>query len=210
MKKILLSVTALALTSCNLSQSGIDNTIAISSISPETRNAITLGWTSPPSSVSAGAFVIGTQYMITAVGTTNFVAIGAASNTVGVYFFATGAGSGTGTATSYSLPVANLTVSLNYTIPSSFFNATHLYSFEVMASRNSNVEGWNIIYSSTPFTISNSGTPSFSFSIDGDLAPGEDPLNLASYSIPPFSLQFGIVDSTTGGMVASSPDLSYQ
>ena len=47
----------------------------------------------------AGAFVIGTEYKITSVGTTNFVAIGASSNTVGLTFKATGAGSGTGTAT---------------------------------------------------------------------------------------------------------------
>ena len=48
--------------------------------------------------VTAGSFVVGKTYLITSVGTTNFVAIGAASNTVGTYFVATGAGSGTGTA----------------------------------------------------------------------------------------------------------------
>lgn len=52
-------------------------------------------------SVNAGSFVIGNQYTITSVGTTNFVAIGAASNTVGVTFTATGVGSGTGTAVGY-------------------------------------------------------------------------------------------------------------
>jgi hypothetical protein len=49
--------------------------------------------------VTAGAFTVGLDYQITSVGTTNFVAIGAASNTVGVRFTATGAGSGTGKAT---------------------------------------------------------------------------------------------------------------
>lgn len=49
--------------------------------------------------VNAGNFQTGLQYSITAVGTTNFTAIGASSNTVGVYFLATGAGSGTGNAT---------------------------------------------------------------------------------------------------------------
>ena len=48
---------------------------------------------------TAGAFVVGVSYTIVSVGTTNFVAIGAASNTVGVVFVATGVGSGTGTAT---------------------------------------------------------------------------------------------------------------
>ena len=51
-----------------------------------------------PPIVSAGAFVSATSYTILTVGTTNFVAIGASANTVGVVFTATGAGSGTGTA----------------------------------------------------------------------------------------------------------------
>lgn len=48
---------------------------------------------------TAGSFVSGFQYTITSVGTTDFTAIGAVSNTVGLRFTATGAGSGTGTAT---------------------------------------------------------------------------------------------------------------
>ena len=51
--------------------------------------------------VSAGAFVIGLDYTIvsTGSGSTNFTSIGAANNTVGTVFRATGVGSGTGTAT---------------------------------------------------------------------------------------------------------------
>ena len=48
--------------------------------------------------VTAGAFTVGATYLITSVGTTNFVAIGAASNITGILFTATGVGSGTGTA----------------------------------------------------------------------------------------------------------------
>jgi hypothetical protein len=48
--------------------------------------------------VSAGAFIVGKQYQIVSLGNTNFTAIGAASNTIGVIFTATGIGSGTGTA----------------------------------------------------------------------------------------------------------------
>ena len=47
---------------------------------------------------TAGSFVIGVRYAIVSVGTTDFTLIGAASNTVGVIFTATGVGSGTGTA----------------------------------------------------------------------------------------------------------------
>lgn len=48
--------------------------------------------------VAAGAFEIGSTYTIVSVGSTNFTAIGASANTVGVTFTATGAGSGSGTA----------------------------------------------------------------------------------------------------------------
>jgi hypothetical protein len=54
---------------------------------------------STASTVTAGSFAVGTEYTILTVGTTDFTLIGAASNTVGVVFTATGVGSGTGTAT---------------------------------------------------------------------------------------------------------------
>lgn len=47
---------------------------------------------------NAGSFIVGQTYLINFVGSTNFTAIGAVSNTVGTYFTATGVGSGTGTA----------------------------------------------------------------------------------------------------------------
>lgn len=53
--------------------------------------------------ITAGSFVSGDQYIILTVGTTNFTLIGAASNTVGVVFAATGVGSGTGTANHWTL-----------------------------------------------------------------------------------------------------------
>jgi hypothetical protein len=48
--------------------------------------------------VTAGAFTVGATYLITSIGTTNFVGIGAAANATGILFTATGVGSGTGTA----------------------------------------------------------------------------------------------------------------
>lgn len=47
---------------------------------------------------NAGSFVTGGQYTIITVGSTNWTAIGAASNTAGLAFTATGVGSGTGVA----------------------------------------------------------------------------------------------------------------
>ncbi len=49
--------------------------------------------------VTAGSFVVGRAYVILTVENTDFVAIGASSDTVGVTFIATGVGAGTGTAT---------------------------------------------------------------------------------------------------------------
>lgn len=51
------------------------------------------------STVTAGSFVVGTEYTILTVGTTDFTAIGASANTVGIVFTATGVGTGDGTAT---------------------------------------------------------------------------------------------------------------
>jgi len=48
--------------------------------------------------VTAGSFVIGEYYTIRTVGTTDFTAIGAVANTVGVLFQATGVGTGDGVA----------------------------------------------------------------------------------------------------------------
>ena len=53
---------------------------------------------------TAGSFVVAETYQIVSVGTTDFTLIGAASNTVGVIFNATGAGTGTGTAKLVGVP----------------------------------------------------------------------------------------------------------
>ena len=60
----------------------------------------------------AGNFSVGNRYTITTIGTTDFTAIGAASNTPGLSFVATGIGTGTGTATftNWNLEVANLEI----------------------------------------------------------------------------------------------------
>ena len=47
--------------------------------------------------VTATSFVVGTEYRIATIGTTDYTSIGATANTVGLYFTATGVGAGTGT-----------------------------------------------------------------------------------------------------------------
>ena len=58
--------------------------------------------------VTAGSFTIGKQYTIRSVGNTNFQAIGAVADTVGVLFTATGVGSGTGVAIDMAASAAAL------------------------------------------------------------------------------------------------------
>jgi hypothetical protein len=57
--------------------------------------------------VNAGSFVVGRPYVIKTIGTTDFTLIGAASNTVGETFTATGIGSGTGDAYYYDITVTS-------------------------------------------------------------------------------------------------------
>ena len=58
---------------------------------------------------AAGSLVIGREYEIATVGTTDFTAVGANSNTAGETFIATGAGSGTGTVNDFSITITDNT-----------------------------------------------------------------------------------------------------
>lgn len=92
-----------------MSSSSLSSSATISSISQATTtvtvntsaaHGITAGQVITVNAIAnATALVSGATVTILTVGTTNFVAIGAASNTVGVSFTATGAGTGTGTVT---------------------------------------------------------------------------------------------------------------
>lgn len=76
--------------------------------------------------VSAPSILKGVTYTIQSVGTTNWMAIGAGSNTVGVTFKATGNSSGTGTAT-----IAGTTSATGAVIPAPTINATHTGTFKL-------------------------------------------------------------------------------
>jgi len=65
--------------------------------------------------LTAGLFVVGETYTIDTIGDTDFTLIGAASNTVGVTFTASGVGSGTGTA------IASNTITISETPGGSTF-----------------------------------------------------------------------------------------
>ena len=67
-------------------------------------------------SATAGSFSVGTTYIITSTGNTNFTLIGAANSNVGTIFKATGVGVGTGTAgTTHTITGQTATFSLSKT-----------------------------------------------------------------------------------------------
>ena len=70
-----------------------------------TLQTLNVDYTIDSTTVAAGLFSPGTQYTIATLGSTDFTAIGATSNTVGVSFIATGIGSGSGTATTSPISV---------------------------------------------------------------------------------------------------------
>ncbi len=63
--------------------------------------------TTTPVERTAGTFEVDRKYLITSLGSTDFTAIGATSNTVGISFRATGPGAGTGTAFEATGPIAD-------------------------------------------------------------------------------------------------------
>jgi hypothetical protein len=88
--------------------------------------------------VGAGNFAVGNTYTIASLGTTNFTAIGAASNTVGTQFTATGVGTGSGTATydySWSTPQVQYFVVDNNTVSTKTFILTN----SLQGSNNANM-----------------------------------------------------------------------
>ena len=85
---------------------------------------------------AAGSFITGTKYRILFVGDTDFTAIGAAANEVGVEFTATGAGTGTGTA-SKSIVEDGAKINLDMPLPfvSNNIQAQRLAKIALLRSR---------------------------------------------------------------------------
>ena len=127
----------------------------------------TVTFLTTPGVTTAGSFVPGQSYTILTVGTTNFVAIGASANTVGVEFIATGAGSGSGTAleptliefsryNSFQIPYTAVTYNLDDDINNDgnrvgLFTATDIYSFSI--SLNGDLLRPNIDYTFAGTTV---------------------------------------------------------
>jgi hypothetical protein len=132
----------------------------------------TVTLTNNPGVATAGSFVIGQTYTILSVGTTDFTAIGASSNTVGVEFIASGAGLGTGTAlaptliefaryNSFQIPYTAVTYDLNNDIDADgrrvgLFTATNIYSFSIKVNETLLRPNIDYTFSGTTVTLSGS------------------------------------------------------
>ncbi len=97
-------------TSRHRAAAGIEEAVSASLTMPNSDCLLYVFLKQRASNVIAGAFVVGTTYEIMAIGTTDFTLIGAAANTVGLTFEATGVGAGTGTAAELPDPVNDDTV----------------------------------------------------------------------------------------------------
>jgi hypothetical protein len=110
---------------------------------------ITVTQTAHGYTTTAGAFVVGREYRITSIGSTDFTLIGASANTVGVLFFATGVGSGSGTA---SVPYVYFTgATATGGISASVLNITYLITV-------TGVNTYTILTPGTTTNNSNAGT----------------------------------------------------
>lgn len=90
--------------------------------------------------VTAGSFIIGQTYTIAFIGSTDFTLIGAASNTVGLTFKATGVGTGTGTATT---PINNLFLKGNFALTGNFTPAGRITPRVNSAANYTSPLAWN-------------------------------------------------------------------
>ena len=113
------------------SNAHIGSWFAITALGPAAAAAsLTLGSTSiktvngAPQSIQAGSLVIGQTYKILTLGSTDFTQVGAATNTVGTSFTATGVGTGTGTVVGELMTFANISVASGVTIYGEFESIT--------------------------------------------------------------------------------------
>lgn len=148
--------------------------------------------------LQAGEFVIGESYEIQSVGTTNFMAIGAASNTVGVTFTATGTGSGTGTAS------RNITQTIS---ASSGYPAN---TFTCLSTSNFNVND-KIVFTGSVFggvtsgavyyikSINSSTTFTISLAQDGDIFPVTSDTGSMTATVTPLSTTITVANANLLG-----------
>ena len=107
----------------------------------------TIYFTVPTGGAVNVPFIVGRTYTIATTGSTNFTAIGAANNTPGTVFIATGAGSGTGTAN----PTSYIAIDRN---PSEAHSIRMIeYTQETTLLKQARADGINIKEIEVSFTV---------------------------------------------------------
>ena len=132
--------------------------------------------------VTAGSFVIGTSYVIESIGTTNFTLIGAAANTVGTTFTATGGGTGTGTARTSNTIYSQTGGSKNAIVVSHTHTVTdpgHLHTYVKSSENTAGGSSTADVMKSTT-TTQNTSTATTGISIDTTGSSGTN-ANLVPY-----------------------------
>jgi hypothetical protein len=150
--------------------------------------------------VTAGAFGVGTQYTILTVGTTDFTLIGAASNTIGVVFTATGAGAGTGTATlPYYSSLLDLGVGLYAAGVATFLGAPSSANLRAAVTDPTGIAG-GLVFADSPTFINTPMAPT--------AAPGNNTTQIATTAYADAAatafpaVQYSTSSVATGSMAA--------
>ena len=156
--------------------------------------------------ITAGAFVVGQKYVITFVGTTNFTLIGAASNTVGVSFTATGVGAGTGTAALLQTYITVTSANAPSVYPFMYITGTGIPAGTYVSS--SYVSGSTTVpltFTAPATSTTSSSSGNYTFSYAGSSIPNETYQVIAS-AIQEFVIAYGSCPYVPG--VASGTGLS--
>ena len=106
---------------------------------------------------TAGNFLVGKTYTIQSVGSTDFTAIGASSNSVDVAFTATGAGSGTGTA-SFNLNANTTQAVIGFNMVLDQGAVTEVYASTDFSDPNENASQYILIASNLKVVAKNLAT----------------------------------------------------
>ncbi len=106
---------------------------------------------------TAGNFLVGKTYTIQSVGSTDFTAIGASSNSVDVAFTATGAGSGTGTA-SFNLSANTTQAVIGFNMVLDQGAVTEVYASTDFSDPNENASQYILIASNLKVVTKNLAT----------------------------------------------------
>jgi len=160
---------------------------------------------------NAGSFVVGTNYQILTVGTTDYTLIGAANNTIGTVFTATGTGAGTGTAvivpSNTLVPTGFTSAGTNLVNLSSLSGSTTYYVWVRGNCGAGDFSEWSLMQSFTtlptpPYCIpaSASQTSHFTnFVTTGGIANISNPTGPATTGYAAYLTQF--VSQSPGGTV---------